>query len=144
MAKFIYRLQGTLSLKEKLEEQKKMEYGHAIAKLESEKQRLLELEEEQNLCVDQFRTTVSKSINQLKVQQYNSYIKILKVRVKEQMKVIAVAEKNVEKKRTELMYAVQERKKLEKLREKAFEEYLSEEKIAEQKAVDEIVSYKYN
>lgn len=144
MAKFAYRLQGTLNLKEKLEEQKKMEYGHAIARLESEKQRLLELEEEQNLCMEQFRTTVTKNISQMKVQQYNGYIKILKTRAKEQMKVIAVAEKNVEKKRTDLVYAVQERKKLEKLREKAFEEYLGEEKIAEQKAVDEIVSYKYN
>ena len=144
MAKFIYRLQGTLNLKEKLEEQKKMEYGQAIAKLEMEKNYKTELENEKHNGVVAIRESIKKGISPQYIQSYNRYIDVVKDKIVMQEKVILTAEKNVEKKRLQLVDAMQERKKLEKLREQAFIVYQEEEKIAEQKIVDEIVSYKYN
>lgn len=144
MAKFNYRLQSTLDLKGKLEEQKKIEFGQAIARLEAEKQKKIDLENQKSDNINLFRESIAQGIRPDDLKQYNTYIDVLKIRIKGQDRAIQLAEKAVEKKRLELVEAVQERKKLEKLRERAYEEYVIEEKIAEQKIVDEVVSYRYN
>ena len=144
LAKFVYRLQGTLNLKAKLEEQKKMEYGQAITKLDTEKNHKIVLENEKYNNISAIRRNIENGISPQYIQSHNNYIRVLKNKISMQEKVILAAESNVEKKRLQLVDAMQERKKLEKLREQALIVYQEEEKIAEQKMVDEIVSYKYN
>lgn len=56
---------------------------------------------------------------------------------------VALAQKVVEEARKKLQEVMQERKMHEKLREKAFVEFVREENAAEHKAVDELTSYTY-
>ena len=57
---------------------------------------------------------------------------------------VHVAEKNVELARTKLNEVMMERKTHEKLKEQAFEVFKQELQYAENKEIDELVSYTYH
>lgn len=65
-------------------------------------------------------------------------------RIKGQLVEIRVAEKNFEMARIRLDEAVKDRKTHEKLREKAFEEFLVELSQEENKEIDQLVSYRFS
>ncbi len=143
MARFTFKLQPVLKLKEQQEESKKNELGKAIQVLEAEKRKLAGLEDSLSAAVREFnektkKTTVHKLI------EFNEYISVLNSRIKSQKENVNNAALYVDKVREELLEAVKERKILEKLKEKKYEEYLIEQKRLEQKTNDEIVSYKQN
>jgi len=143
MAKFNFRLQNYLSLKEKLEEQRKLEYGMALAALENERRAEAAIIAEKADKINEFSEMARKKIEPDKFALYNIYIEILKKRLIEQKKRVAQAEAFAEKKRLILVEAMKEKKALQRLREKDYEEYATEEKRLEQRVVDETVSYKY-
>ncbi len=143
MAKFVFNLSGLLNIKEKLEEQKKLEFGKAISDLERKKQRKLELLHEKEQCIVSFRTRINEGISPHEVALHNDYIELLKKQIKEQQHLIDKAKHFAEEKRLELVEAVKEHKMFETLRENKYTVYLKEEQLAEQKFVDEITSYKY-
>ena len=70
-------------------------------------------------------------------------IEILKMYVRQQEIVVRQREQELEEARVRLSEAMKERKTFEKLREKAFDEFVAEENKKEQKEVDELVSYRY-
>ncbi len=144
MAKFNFRLKSYLDLKEKIEDQKKLEYGKALAKLEQERKVKEQLVQSRDYNVSMFKEKIKSEINPAQFRDFNNYIELLKKRIIEQEKVIKKEEENVESKRSELVEAVKQHKILDKLKEKSYAEYMREEQIAEQKRVDEIVSYQYN
>ena len=144
MAKFIFSMQSLLSLKSRMEEQKKQEFGEAINKLEQEKSFLEGLNMEKEHTLLKLRESVNGKISPTDFKNFNNYVEVLKKRIVAQMGVIIETEKYVEKKRLELVEATKERKMLDKLKEKKHEEYIEEEKKQEQKINDEIVSYKYS
>jgi flagellar FliJ protein len=144
MARFNFRLQPLLSVKEQIEEQKEIEYGQALQRLDEErrrKQMLLDWKEEH---IRLFREALEIRIDPADSRRFNNFIEKLKQRIIEQDKRIEAAEAYAEKKRLELVEAMKERKMLESVREHRLEDFNTEEKIAEQKIVDEIVSYKYS
>jgi len=141
MAKFIFRLQPILGLKEKIEDLKKNEFGKAVALLAMERQKKIEMEQLKADTIDGFRDSIKQGINPDDIRQHNWYINKLKHMIEKQVQVIFRAEAHVEEKRAELVEAMREKKTLETLKENEFEEYLEEEKRAEGKIVDEIVSY---
>ena len=61
-----------------------------------------------------------------------------------QMLQVHKAEAELEDARRKLNEIMQERKTYEKLREKAFIDFLNEMRAAESKEIDELVSYSYN
>ena len=144
MARFSFRLQSYLSLKTKIEDMKRNEFGKAVAALEAEKQRLAELEQEKDDCIEEFRRKVESSIDSRNLNRFNLFIDLLKERIKAQMAQVARAEALVRAKRAELVEAMKDRKILETLREKDYTEYLDEEKKSEQKVLDDLVSYRYS
>jgi len=144
MAKFIFRLQSVLGLKEKMEDMKKNEFGKAVSELASAQQKKMELEQDKALCINKLRNSIDTGIDPQKIQQYNQYIDNLKHLLARQEIYIQKCEEIVEQKRSELVEAMRERKTLEVLKENDYEEYIEEEKRSEQKIVDEIVSYRGN
>lgn len=143
MAKFIFKLQSVLNLRKQKEDNIKNELGIAIQRLEQEKRRLSELENTLDATVREFnektrKTTVHELI------EYNEYLSLLNSRIKSQKDNINNAAQYVDKVREELVKAVKDRKILEKLKERHYEEFLLEQKKLEQKTNDEIVSYNYN
>jgi len=143
MARFTFRLQSYLSVKEQMEEQKKSEYGQAIIRLEEERQRLLVLQNELEENVRLFKKALTTAIVAVEIRRYNNRLELLKVWIVEQEAKVIAAEQYVEKKRLELVEAMKDRKALETVKERNYEEYLIEEQRADQTVVDGIVSYKY-
>ena len=144
MAKFKFRLQSYLNIKEKLEDQKKNEYGQAMAAVTREKQLKEKIDNDKAQSIDHWKEKISQRVDPLSCQRYNAYISLLKQKSTEQQKVVIKAEKQAEIKRNELVESMQERKMLDILKEKDHVTFIKEEQQAEQKMVDEIVSYRYN
>ena len=142
MARFIFRLQSVLGIKEKVEDLKKNEFGKAVTALAEARRALAEMEASREKCIDHFRRDISKGIDPDAFKRYNLYIEQVNLAIKRQTFVVEQCEAFVEVKRQELVEAMRDRKTLETLRDNDFEEYLVEEKKQEQKVVDEIVSYK--
>ena len=143
MAKFDFRLQSYLNLKSKLEEQKKLAYGRAVAELERERQRQLALERERRALVGGLRERIAERVDPLDIKRYNDYIDLMKKRIIRQKETVARLETAAEQKRQELVRAMQERKMLDTLKENQLETFTRGQVILEQKGVDEIVSYQY-
>ena len=143
MAKFVYKMQNILEIKYKIEEQRKVEFSKAneaynieVKKLEDFVSRKYSYEEKlrnlynENLKISEIRNTI-EAIDKMK-----EIIKMQIIEVNKAMKI-------VDETREMLNEAMLERKTQEKLREKAFEEFLLEIKADEDKEVDELVSFKY-
>ena len=142
MAKFIFRLQGIFNTKQKIEDLKKQEFGLAAAEVEREKQKKQELLNKKEETIIEFRHRIDEILNSPGHENYNNYIEYLKKEVVRQDKVILEAEIKLEQKRNELVDAMKERKTLEKLRERQYEEFMLEQKLVEQRVVDEVVSFR--
>ena len=143
MARFIFPLQNILTVKEKLEEQAKNEFSQANLRLrdaEEEEQRLRDREQD---AEETLRQTLSESLDVMEIKKCEDAVEILKVYVKEQHLVVIRCAREVEIAREKLNEAMKERKTFEKLKEHAFEDFVKELNLQEQKEVDELVSYRH-
>ena len=134
-------MQNILDIKLKLEEQAKNEYAVEQRLLNEEidkgqvlRQRLLDYES-QNAKLK----TGGISVRELKENENAK--KIMGLLISDQDLVIKKQEAVVEEKRDKLTEVMQERKTHEKLKEKAFEQFLKDESSAESKSIDELTSY---
>lgn len=144
MAGFQFRMAGFLGIKEKIEEQKKLEYGKALKKLDDERNLLNLLNDKKNNVIYSMRESINLGIHTFELKRYNDYIDYIKKRIVEQEDAVDKAKNFAETKRIELVEAVKERKMLEVIKENDRIEYNKEQLLKEQKIVDEIVSYQYN
>ena len=144
MARFKFRLQSVLTIKEKVEDLKKNEFGKAVSALAEAQRVLAEMEAARGRCIDDFRREIDVGIDPAAFARYNQFLDNVKLAIKRQEFVVEQCEIFVEQKRQELVEAMRDKKTLETLRENDFEEFLIEEKKLEQKVVDEIVSFKGN
>jgi len=137
-------MESFLGVKEKIEEQKKLDYGKALKKLDEEKNLLKLFIEKKNNIIFAMRSSISSGIKSAELKRYNEYIYYIKNKIEEQEIVVKNAEDFAENKRLELVEAMKERKMLDVLKENDKAEYNKEQLLKEQKVVDEIVSYQYN
>lgn len=143
MAKFVYRMQNILELKQKIEEQEKANFGMATAKFNEEQRKLRELMIKQAGYEKQLRDLSVGEINIKEIKTCKNAITSVKVALREQMIELSKAQKAMENARKRLNDVMMERKMHEKLREHAFEEFLDEMDYEEGKVTDELVSYSY-
>jgi flagellar FliJ protein len=140
MAKFSFRLQSVLNVKNQQEDNIKNELGKALRRLDNEKHKLTQLKSSLIDLEAQFNEKVKKS-DVYKLIKFNEYLSLITSKIKLQKENVNCAALNVDKVREELVKAVKERKILDKLKEKKKNEYFQEQKWFEQKTNDEIVSY---
>ena len=143
MARFRFPMQNILKMKEKLEEQAKNEYGQANARLLAEEKKLEQLNNRLEDARLQLKNVLREVLSMTEIHKRENAVVILKGYVKQQLLVGKRCEKEVEIAREKLTEAMKERKIFEKLREKAFDEFMKEEGRREQKEVDELMSYRY-
>ncbi len=144
MAKFKYRMQNILDVKMKLESQAKIAYGIANQKYLDEQQKLQEIVLRRNSYERILKESMMGSINVKEVTHARADVNTMKTLMRRQMMEVHKAELVLEDARKALNEIMQERKTHEKLKEKAFEQFLEEEKAAESKEIDQLVSYTYN
>lgn len=143
MAKFIYRMQSILNIKNQMENQAKMELGQAQRRLLEEEERLGVLYGRKESYLEDGRKLRK---NALKVQSLrdNEYaLARMDEFIGMQKENVAKAEGKVEEAREKLQEVMKERKAQERLREKAFEQFMREENAKESKEIDELTSYTY-
>lgn len=143
MARFRFPMENILNMKEKLEEQAKNEYGQANARLLREQEKLEQLTARLEDAKQKLRDVLQEVLSVREIRRKEDAVEIIKTYVMRQFLIVKQCEKEVEIARQKLQEAMKERKIFEKLREKAFEEFMKEEGRKEQKEVDELMSYKY-
>lgn len=144
MAKFIYRMQSILDIKEKLEEQARNEFAAARMRLGEEEEKLSLLKGRKISYEQQGRELQRNGLNVLDIRTNRNAIARMQEFIEEQKIAVKAAQEQLEKARIKLRTAMQESKTQEKLRERAFEEFIREENAKEAKEVDELVSYTYS
>ena len=143
MAKFIYRMQSLLNIQYQLESQAKMELGRAQMHLNEEEEKLQILIDRKEAYLEEGRLMRSDRLHIMDLKDNRNAVLIMDEMIDRQREQVALARKAVEEARKKLQEVMQERKMHEKLREKAFVEFVREENAAEHKAVDELTSYTY-
>ncbi|MBE5916129.1 MAG: flagellar export protein FliJ [Pseudobutyrivibrio ruminis] len=143
MAKFVYRMQNILELKQKIEEQEKANFGMATARFNEEQQKLKELMIKQAGYERRLKELSIGTIDVKEIKSCKNAIQSMKVVLRDQMIELSKAQKAMEVARRKLNEVMMERKMHEKLRENAFEQFLDELDYEEGKITDELVSYSY-
>ena len=144
MAKFIYSMQNVLNIKERMETQAKTEYAQMLGALHDEEVKMHNIMSTLNSYKVQASQLSIGKLDIAKIRRCNEAIKITEDMAKNQAVMVKLAERNVEASMKRLADAVKERKVQEKLKEKAFEQFLQELNEQEMKEIDEVVSFNYN
>lgn len=143
MAKFVYRMQSILNIKEKMEEQAKQAFAAANHQLMIEEERLKRLQQRRIQYLAEGAVLRQQLLEPLKLQENVSALDYIKEAIIEQKIRVRKAEEDVERTRQILQEYMIERKTHEQLKEAAFEEFKAELAKEESKEVDELVSYVY-
>ncbi|MBP5306103.1 MAG: flagellar export protein FliJ [Lachnospiraceae bacterium] len=143
MARFVYKLQNVLNLKERLEEQQKIAFAEAESKRDEEMFKLQSYRKKREDIMESLKEASMGNLSVTELRHLNNDVKTTDMLIANQEKAAWKAEEEVERQRTLLADAVKERKIHEKLREKAFENFLKEEEAKEKTSIDELVSARY-
>lgn len=143
MAKFVYKMQSILNIKEKMEEQAKAAFGAAMGRLRTEEERLQRLQQRRIQYLAEGAVLRQTVLDTLKLQENEAALDYIAQEIREQKIRVKRAEEAVERARQVLQEYMIERKTHEQLREAAFEEFKEELVREESKEVDELVSYVY-
>jgi flagellar FliJ protein len=144
MARFVYRMQNVLNIKQKTEGQIKMEFASAQAELNRQLDILDEyVRRKENYLIEAEELRKAESLNLQDILDNQYATAQMDVMIVSQSKVVKKQEDVVEKIRIRLSRAIQERKMQETLRDRAYAEYIEEEKQAEFKEVDQRTSFTY-
>ena len=143
MAKFVYRLQNVLNIKYKMESQAKTAYAAARQHLNDEQDKLEQMIVYKKVLEDKYRDSAKGMVNVKELAENKRSIDYQREIIKNQLVEVKVAEKNLEMARIRLNDVMKDRKTHEKLKEKAFEEFMVELGEEEKKEIDELVSYRF-
>lgn len=143
MAKFKYRMQSILNIKEKLEEQAKNDFSRARRHLDEEIDKLEALNQRKEDYLEEGRRMRAQSVNVRDLSDNDYALERVDEYILLQQEQVKKAERELEASRVRLTEAMQETKIQNRLKEKAFEEFKKELNAQESKEVDELTSYTY-
>lgn len=143
MAKFVFKMESILSIKYKLEDQAKAEYGMEIAKLREEERKLEVLIAKKEAYQDALTQAVQDALVIREIKVLENSVENAKYNINVQKFVIKHQQQRVDQAREKLDNAMKERKTFEKLKEKAFEQFKLEIEAQERKEIDELVSFRF-
>lgn len=144
MAKFVYKMQNILDVKQKLEVQARSSYAAASMKLAEEEEKLAALYLRKRNFEKQNKELLNGSLNVAEIKTCKNSIDALKSMIKNQAVEVHVAQKNLDRERVKLNQVMVERKTHEKLKERSFEEFVKELSYAENKEIDQLISFNYS
>ena len=141
---FRFKLQRVLDLKLKQEDEKKNQIAtlmQAIKTKEDELEALISEKKQKEFSLNDNR---KRGISILEIRNINQYLLFLDKKINTLRFEISSLESNLNQKRLEYLELQKERKTFEKLKEKDYEKYLSNEKKEEEKMIDQIVTFNKN
>ncbi len=144
MARFVYKMQSVLNIKQQTENQTKMEFAMAQAELNKQLDILQEYIDRKAAYIkeaEDLRNEDSLKLREILDNQYATAQ--MDVMIKHQSLVVEQYQQRVEKVRIKLTRNIQERKMQETLRDRAFAEFMEEQKQEEAKENDQRTSFTY-
>ena len=129
MAKFVYRMQSLLNIQYQLETQAKMELGRAQMRLTQEEEKLQGLIDRKTAYLEEGRRLRSSRLHIMDLKDNRNAMLIMDEKIEDQREQVKFAEKHVEEARNRLQEVMKERKMHEKLREKAFVEFVDRKSV---------------
>ena len=144
MAKFVYRMQSVLNIKQQTENQTKMEFAMAQNELNEQLDILDEYVARKEKYIkeaEELRNETSLKLQDILDNQFATAQ--MDAMIRQQSLIVKQYEDRVEKVRVKLTRNVQERKMQESLRERAFAEFIEEQKQEEAKENDQRTSFTY-
>lgn len=143
MAVFRYRLQSLLNIKNQLKTQAEMDFSLAQAHLTEEEERLKALKRRRSDYMEEGQRIREDELDIRRLKENERAVKVMDEYIEGQTVSVGMAERAVEAARGRLTEAMKEVKVQERLRERAFEQFMEEEKHAESMEINELVSYRY-
>ena len=143
MARFRYKMQNILSIKEKMETQAKQAFADAKRKLDLEQEALDRLFRKKEEIERHAVEVLQGDLDLHEIEDSQMARIIIDQRIEEQKHRVNRATLELETTRALLEEAVKERKTHEKLKEKQFDEFVREENRTESKTIDELTTYTY-
>ena len=116
MARFRYRMQNILNVKEKLETQAKNEFAIAAAKEREEEEKLRALNERRDGYEARLKGLVEDKLKVIEIKEAEDDLEIIKYHVRIQELNLAAARQELEVARQKLTVAMQERRLTKSLR----------------------------
>ncbi|MCR4400736.1 MAG: flagellar export protein FliJ [Syntrophomonadaceae bacterium] len=138
MKRFEFGLQTKLDVTVTREDQARQELALRRAQLDSEQRRLQALEGEREQCYQRLRQGQQEVLQLDELALVKSYLPRLKERIAAQAERVRRADNEVQAAQERLQELMQERKALEKLRDKEYAEYQQEVLRQEQLVIDEV------
>ncbi len=143
MARFRYKMQNILSIKEKMETQAKQAFADAKRRLDHEIEELDALLARKREIERHAVEVLQGELDMHEIEDSQMARIVIDQKIAEQRQRVSRAEIALENTRAQLEEAVKERKTHEKLKEKQFDEFVREESRAESKTIDELTTYTY-
>lgn len=140
MKKFVFELEQLLNLRKYEQDQAQIELGKAV-QVEQQIQDGLDTLAQQYVATKKMTSGQSDFVALAKTQQFYQFIKQQQEKL---MRDMASAKIVTEEKRALFNAAMQKHESLKKLKERQFAIFKEEQKKAEAKALDDIVTSKYN
>lgn len=144
LARFQFRLQKVLEMREQKEKLLQKRFMELLAAAEFEKNELRKLLERQEWYRNELIAKQRGTLEVGEVMNYLAYLESLAQWIDEQRIRVREAEERAEEARLDLLRASQEKKAVEKLKEKQYEDWVKEQQRAEIIFLDEISSVRYN
>ncbi len=141
MARFKFSLEGVLRVRRLAEELAQGKYGAKLAECESLRQEIVKAQRE----IEEFRSewTYERWIDPHQLIHRNCWLEHLNAECWKRQEELREQKRLLEILRKELAKASQEKKAIEKLKEKKFEEFKAEIKKKEQHFTDEMASVRF-
>ncbi len=143
MARFRYHLQNVLNIKYQMETLAKQEFADRRQALDLEEEKLRTLLEKKEALEQEAVELLQGKLDFRDIDDNQLSRVLCDQRIANQKSMIKKAEDALEQARIALEEAIKDRKIHERLREKAFEEFMLEENRAESKVIDELTTYTY-
>lgn len=143
MKPFVFKLQTSLDVKLKHEEMQKEKLNEATQVYRNNLERLHRLKERLMEIQDILRGKQKETLDIIDIKNYQDYIPVIDERIREQENITEVSRKEMEENRHRLVEIMRERKVLEKLKAKHYQEYMKEWLREEQKQIDEMATIRY-
>ena len=134
-------MQSILDIKEKLETKAKQDFAQANQRLMEEEEKLDALKRRKEAYLEEGIQIRLQVIDVRKIRENKMAVMKMDEYILQQSKEIAKAQKQVERARAAWQQVMQERKVHEKLKEKAFQEFMKEEQQKENSQIDELTTY---
>ncbi len=143
MNRFVFKLEPLYDYRQRLEEASQREFSEALLLLEEEERKLIELQNSYIKGCEDLDRLKEEGGQAEELGMYGAYFYGLKKHISEQQQIIESARQLFEARRSELEEATKEKKVVETLKEKSYDQYVKDLDKAEQKENDDLVSSRF-